>query len=356
MSNSVTVVSAFFDLTKREVSQRKSIEVYLKKGEFLSGQDVNLIIFTDPELVPTITEMRNRSELKVKTRVIGVDLLSLPYFDLLPRYLEYRKMNPVGHANESSKDTGLFILLTWNKITFLSRAMKENPFHSTHFAWCDFAISYVADTTNCQTAFRHCPDKIKYLSIRAYDSTVYNVKQYFSRLRWNFAGGFFSGPQLLLQHFITIFTNFVPFLIQLKIIPSEEQIFGYIAYHNHELFDFYVGDYKGILTNYTYLINNVEWVQVYILESLNQKDYIRAHHVKEIFMGSVQADEYHGTWEQLFTTYILCVKAQYHYDVLHKRGADEAKAILAEFHELIEENRELQELERKNEALLSNIL
>ena len=91
----LTVVSAFFNLKKFEPdnSYRPGINHYLKFGEFLTQKNINLVIFTDIELVDTITLMR--TDLVNKTKVIGLDLKSLDYFKYLPLYDQYRKLNPV---------------------------------------------------------------------------------------------------------------------------------------------------------------------------------------------------------------------------------------------------------------------
>ena len=45
----ITLVTAFFDLAKREVSSRRTADDYIKHGKYILSLPQNLVIFIDPE-------------------------------------------------------------------------------------------------------------------------------------------------------------------------------------------------------------------------------------------------------------------------------------------------------------------
>ena len=199
----------------------------------------------------------------------------------------------------------------WSKMTFLTKAIKDNYFNTSHFCWCDFGITHIADTKYTDDIFNDKPDKIKYLSIRAYNNTINDIKIYFSSFRWNFAGGFFSGPMDKLLLFINKFDQLVQKVLAQQLLPNDEQLFGYIAYYNPELFDFYNGDYKTILSNYFYICDDIHWVHKYIDESIQNGDYQRAMHAGERFWLAVKSQRYFGTVGELALSFVFYILANY---------------------------------------------
>jgi len=125
-----TVVSAYYP-----VPSKCSVEQYVDWiGKFWPKMQCNLVFYTDPELVKTFERLfKGRGG---QTRVIGVPFPSLAAFEKLSPLV----WKAAARLDTESGHTPELYALWYEKKEFVMRAIRENPFQSTEFIWCDAGI------------------------------------------------------------------------------------------------------------------------------------------------------------------------------------------------------------------------
>ena len=251
MASSVTIVTAFFDLAGIENNQqRRSCDDYLKHGKYVMGLDVNLVIFIDPIHVEYCQQQRKGKE--DKTKIYPVKFQELENFNYLEHIRINRTNNPVCNAS-AIKDTPSYIVLTWSKFEMLKKTINDNPLNSTHFAWLDFGISHVANLTYVETdnVFKNLKDKVSIEMLKPItQQTIQDRKHYFSYIPGHLAAGYITGGKETLSKLIDYFEQECHTILAEGFGPSEEQIMPILCMKYPELFEFYFGDYDGVLSNY----------------------------------------------------------------------------------------------------------
>jgi len=87
-------VTAYFDLGKIENNnQRRQKDDYFKHAEFILSQDINLIIFIEPENQYYILEQRK--DFLDKTHIITIEFNQLEYADQMDTIKRNLSLNPV---------------------------------------------------------------------------------------------------------------------------------------------------------------------------------------------------------------------------------------------------------------------
>jgi hypothetical protein len=136
--------------------------------------------------------------------------------------------------------------------------IKNNPFGSTHFGWIDLGIErmgfqnliYLDEALGVHRArFSSC--FIDYVS----KNLIENLSAYFVGSacagRCSFSSGFFTGnAEYMLEFCNEIEAEFMRCL-EAGFGHADEQLYPIVYYRRPELFDWYVGDYTEIITNYS---------------------------------------------------------------------------------------------------------
>lgn len=259
-----TFVSMFFDLAKHENLPRRNSSKYLKDAEFLLSQDINLVLYLEPDFAIDCMMFREKLGLEKKTLIIVMDVNELPYYPYLPKIKECREKNPMKNGSPI-KDTPLYIATVWSKLPLIVETIQLNYFGTTHFAWIDFGISYVAkqDFIYSDLIFNVSEDKIRLLFLRPVfpedfsplnkttkGETRLDFKHYYEVERGIAAAGYMTGSIQAWRLFNTLFDKEVKLLLEENFAPSEQQIFPVLVVKNPNLFSLYRGDYDAILSNY----------------------------------------------------------------------------------------------------------
>jgi hypothetical protein len=118
------------------------------------------------------------------------------------------------------KDTKEFMILMNSKIEFVKRAIEQNPFQSTHFAWIDFSISHVFKQTESSIAFLKELGKrtlrTKCLLFPGCWQKGYQYDRVWDAIHWRFCGGFFLGDKESLLQFEQVYRQNYRQIIQRK--------------------------------------------------------------------------------------------------------------------------------------------
>ena len=211
-----------------------------------------IILFIDDEDNETyeyIYNTRKSLDLLHLTNIYKIGLTKTYFYKDLSR-LEELQSKFIIRNGDLKHETPLYIILTNNKFFFMEKAIELNSFNSNHFIWIDFGINHVAKNTESIHNWINCvPDKIKQLCINPYIENV-ESKQYFENIWHNCAGGLFSGSKENMTKYIALFKQKTEQIYNENWYQLEEAVMTMIQRENVDLFDFYYGDYEGIISNY----------------------------------------------------------------------------------------------------------
>lgn len=268
-----TIVTALYPIRALENNssqQVKSIETYLEKGKIIASWPYPMVIYTQAELVDAIYALRK--PYISMTRII-VEPLEQTYFY---RYKDTFTKHPFPIYNiNSEKDTPLYIIFNANKFHWMERTIKANPFNSTHFLWIDLGIAYVArNPALAYTWLSHMPDRIRQMEVVPYFGEP--AQDHFHYIRHNLAGGLFSGHYSYLTKYISAFKAKYQEIIDAGWYQLDEAVMTLVAHDHPDWFDFFYGDYEGIIQNYRAPHSNLNLIIHGLDECIRRKEYIRA--------------------------------------------------------------------------------
>ena len=289
MDASVTFITCFFDLQKRENSQRRNKDYYFEKAEFLFKQNQNIIFFIDPELQIDVWKRRKAHNLLDKTYIVPIRCEDLDY---VKAHLDATQKNFIQHPVHNfqpGKETPLYILLTWSKFKLLNSGIELNPFNSTHFAWIDFGLSHIAKTTDTilHDCIQHFDDKIKILSMKHLARCeLVDMNRYYDWIMGKMAAGFITGLKDNMLKLCQAFDVKVSETIKLGRAILEEQILPLIYTQNPQLFKLYYGDYDHILLNYNKIQGNIDLILTNVVWSRERREFEMAFQICEALLDS----------------------------------------------------------------------
>lgn len=231
----------------------RTLTTYIDLGkQFILTLPYPLMIFIDineRELYDTIMNERIRHGFSHLTYIYEMNIKDTYFYKDFKRLEELQKKFTIinGHLDH---ETPLYIIFNNNKFCFMEKTIELNPFSSTHFVWIDFGINHVAkNIERIHTWIDKVPDKIKQLCINPYLEPV-EPKIYFTRIYHNCAGGLFSGSRENMLKYIQLFKQKTEQIYQEDWYQIDEAVMTMIQRENYDLFDYFYGDYEGIISNY----------------------------------------------------------------------------------------------------------
>jgi len=254
---SLTIITSFFDIQKREGSQReRDNKFYLSSSKTLD-LDANMVIFIDPEFYDFVLE--KRKGLEKKTIIHKIALEEIENYKFKDKLDENYKVNKIRNSNPK-KDTAIYSLVMWSKYLVVNRIVKENPFNSEWFSWMDIGISYISDWTYVEEALNVKPNKFRCILMNYYRYKHHdNDHVYYKRLPWIACGGFSIAPRdVMIIHCERLAKEFIR-AVNAGYCPTDEQVIGRLINSHPESYEFSYGDYKSILSNFAGVLRyNVE--------------------------------------------------------------------------------------------------
>ena len=132
-------------------------------GSLFSNDDA-MIIFTSPELAPTVTRIRGKPE---RTSVIPTNLSDTMLVKQYPHEAFWSRISTDGRGPGINRGHDHHLFQIWNsKVDFLKIGSDKNPFYSNFFVWSDVGIVRWRQYENTTIVQRVPPGKN--LVIRSY--------------------------------------------------------------------------------------------------------------------------------------------------------------------------------------------
>lgn len=251
-----TIITMFYDIRKMDDDQsdyhRKREQFYTLAKQFILTLNIPLFICVDPdnnELIELIKDTRCQN---------GLDSITYIHMERFEDTFFYRYMERIKdmqgkyhiHNGNPRHETPRYITLNNNKFHFMDRAIEINPFHSRKFIWLDMGINHVAqkplEILNWQY---YIPDKIRQMCINPYLEDT-PPRDFFHNIFHHTAGGLISGSQEYLTIYIEHYKQKLEEILNADWYQIDEAIMTLVQRDRRDLFDFYYGDYEGIIANY----------------------------------------------------------------------------------------------------------
>jgi hypothetical protein len=145
LSAQTTVVTALVDLQSRELSDRRDIDWYLTRCSGILSTRHSLVVFTEPQLVEPLHEIRHRLAPDSSTQIVGLPFSQFPRTRDVPTITEaFAAGRRPPTASNPVKDTPEYIALGWSKPGLLEVAANHDRFDSKMYWWADIALLGVA--------------------------------------------------------------------------------------------------------------------------------------------------------------------------------------------------------------------
>lgn len=262
-----TLVTGYFDLTQKDDAtneiRARPVEHYLDQhGVSTLSLDKNLIVFCDPHLEAKVWSMRP-PWLHSRTRLYTTDFEELPLTKHRARIIENRRGYspcPTDPRNNAS-----YYLFCMARYAMLKMAIETNDFKSTHFAWINICIERMGynNLVRLNEALGQQRDKfstcwIDYVS----RGLTEDLPAYFDGPnclgRCSMCSGFFTGREDFMRQVCDQLEHEFVRCCDAGYGHADEQLFPITYYKHPELFDWYVGDYQQMITNYARVHENPE--------------------------------------------------------------------------------------------------
>lgn len=262
-----TLVTGYFDLTKKadasaELCTRPATYFIDDHGMGTLGLDQNLIVHCEPELESKIWALRPKY-LHPRTRVVAQSFEDFPLTKYRAQVIANRGGSPWCPTHPRS--TASYYLFCMARYAMLKETIADNPFGSTHFAWINIDIERMGyqNLIHLDEALGVHRDKFSTCFIDyAPKILVQNLDAFFGGRaclgRCTMCSGFFTGNAEYMGKFCDrIEAEFVRCL-DAGYGHSDEQLFPMAYFANPELFEWYLGDYAEMVTNYAHVYDRVE--------------------------------------------------------------------------------------------------
>jgi Bacterial protein of unknown function (HtrL_YibB) len=262
-----TLVTGYFDLTQKsdanDAIRSRPASYYIDEhGDGTLGLDQNLLVFCDRGLEDKLWSKRPK-HLHSRTRIIPMAFEDFP----LTRHIAKVVQNRGGDSCPvAPRATASYYLFCMARYAMLKLAIRDNPFQSTHFAWINICIERYGfqNLIHLNESLGVQREKFSTCFIDYVPKTLTdNLEAYFGGRRECFGrcsmcSGFFTGGAKFMKEVCDRLE--VEFLrcLEAGYGHADEQLFPLVYFARPDLFDWYVGDYAEMITNYAHVYDRVE--------------------------------------------------------------------------------------------------
>ena len=297
------IVTMFYNVRKKDNDisdfHRKQEKFYELAANFILKVKAPLFICMDEDdedLYTFVMEQRYKNGLAEITYCYRENFEKSYFYKYVPRIRELQGQYTIYNGNPRH-ETPLYITLNNNKFYYMERAIEINPTNANKFMWLDMGINHVAkEPFLLEEWLSSIPvDKIKQMCINPYLERD-EPRDLFHNIFHHTAGGLFAGGVEPMRRYIELYKAKVEQIYNMENwYQIDEAIMTMIQRENRDLFEFYYGDYEGIIANFNsrprYSIdlilkgaskcltfNNtsecfkiMKYLEPYFMEELNQK-------------------------------------------------------------------------------------
>lgn len=269
-----TIITAYFNLTKTlDASsniKERDLAHYMKTANMTMAIDQNLIVYCDPESEAYLRSLRP-DYLEHKTKFIIIEFMDI---DIVKNnYEKLVKSRKQSGYNADPRNTPSYYLLCMARYDLLLKSMKENPFNSTHFAWCNICIERMSwkNEIYFPKIWQEFRDKFStcYIDYQPKTLVIDNQSEYYRWGRCGMCSGFFTGNKYYLTKFCEEIMKAFDDMLELNLGHADEQLFSIVYFKYPDIFEFYYGDYQEMIINYGWIYDRPYEPVKNIIQNLN---------------------------------------------------------------------------------------
>ena len=258
-AGSYTAVTAYFNLAKRpdasaEIKARPQ-SYYMQHANMTMALPINLVVFCDPDSKAALEALRP-AHLKAQTHWI---VMEFDDFDLVQANYEFiTATREARNYKADPRNTVSYYLFCMLRYVMLQRAMSENVFGSTHFAWVNICIERMGWKSGAIFPLIWAEHRDKF-------STCYidyqpkkwlaNLEEYYRWGRCGMCSGFFTGSKEYMGQFCDAVLSKFTEMTARGLGHADEQLFSLVFFEKPDIFEFYLGDYTEMIVNYGWVRN-----------------------------------------------------------------------------------------------------
>ncbi len=251
-----TIVTAYYNLSKMkdatDTIRQRNRDYYFSHVETTFLLEQNIVVFCEEDDYEILFNLRPKHLLD-KTKFIIHSFEDFP----LTKYRDTINANKIAHPYLfDGRCVGSYYLLCMARYAMLKIVMDENPFLSTHFCWINICmermgennIYYLDEALNVyRDKFSTC--YIDYIP----ESRLKDIADYFLWGRYSMCSGFFTGRKDYMTKVCNLLEQKFLYYLEKGYGHADEQLYSPVYFENPELFEFYLGDYQQMITNYIFV-------------------------------------------------------------------------------------------------------
>jgi hypothetical protein len=291
-----TLVTGYFDLTRQPdaspaIRSRPSAYYLEDHGQSTLSLEQNLVVFCEPESEAKVWALRP-TWLHSRTKVVTQSFDDFPLARHRDRIIANRGGGP---CPSDSRNTASYYLFCMARCAMLKKAIADNPFASTHFAWINICIERMGPSNVRHLTEALCQQRSKfstcYIDYRD-EATTRDLSLNFGTAcvgRCTMCSGFYTGDAAYMgQVCDRVEQKFVECL-ERGYGHADEQLFNLVYFDAPDLFDWYVGDYQEMITNYAQVYERPERpLHQVIRNSRSARDWAVCSRACAILWDSIQ--------------------------------------------------------------------
>ena len=292
-----TLVTGYFDLTTRPDAtvelRSRSPSYYLDENSAsVLSLEQNLVVFCEPKNEAKIWALRPR-HLHERTRVVVQQFDDFPLTRYSDRIIANRGGGP---CPSDPRNTASYYLFCMARCSMLKQTIAANPFDSTHFAWINVCIERMGPSNVRRLTEALCQQRPKfstcYIDYRDRD-TSQDLSRNFGPAcigRCTMCSGFYTGDVAHMREVCDRVEQKFLDCLERGYGHADEQLINLVYFDAPELFDWYVGDYQEMITNYAHVYERPERPLRHVIEnSRTAGDWKVCARACELLWRSVQA-------------------------------------------------------------------
>jgi hypothetical protein len=239
----------------KEIKER-DINHYMKNANMTMSLDQNLVVYCDAESEPYLRSIRP-AYLHSKTKFITIEFTDI---DIVKNNYQKVANSRKNKKSYDERNTISYYLLCMARYDLLMNTMKDNPFNSTHFAWCNICIERMSWKSGriFPKIWQEFRDKFStcYIDYQPKQLVIDNPQEYYRYGgRCSMCSGFFTGNKYYMTQFCDKIVEAFNDMLNINCGHADEQLFSIVYFRHPELFEFYLGDYSEMITNYGWVID-----------------------------------------------------------------------------------------------------
>ena len=288
-----TFVTSYFDLTNcfdtYEKFEDQKPENYLKNTNATLSLPVPFVIYCEQKHVELLKAKRPEYLHEfTEWRIVSFEDLELVK-EYRMKVIENRIKNPYQFDSRNTASEYVHIMV---KYWALQQEIQINKFKSTHFGWVHICIESFGfqNLSHFDDVFQTKRNKFSccYISYQPKE-LVESYPEYYKFGRCSMCSSLITANRENMNVFCQKILDVFVEILNEGYGHADEQLYSILFFREPELFDFYIGDYQEIVSNYQYVYqNSYKPIRMLLKQSFQHKNIQVASRACVILLESIQ--------------------------------------------------------------------